>query len=288
MIFEYINNVYYYPFGCNVDIDCSIVQGNHKMPLNRDDRDRVVCKYADYLNINIHNGKSVNLESVLDNDLNFVIEVSVIEFFDVFLFNRLRGIDSGFIEYLENLSDFTDIEIYRMLVAYNQSLMAKYSNISEFIENSDIPKPIAVSVMVCTLDGFYLVTERPAHLAIGGGLSSVSVTGAVEVEDLKHSNPFASCISRELREELNLDISIEDIELLGIGLGERKMQPVVLANVVVDIDYKSIIHDSRNASEYTLEVEGLRALTADGLKKFIEDNNLTEIGKFHIQMLMGK
>lgn len=288
MIFEYIDNVYYYPFGCNVDIDCSIVQGNHKMPLNRDDRDRVVCKYADYLNINIHNGKSVNLESVLVDDLNFVIEVSVIEFFDVFLFNRLRGIDSGFIEYLENLSDFTDIEIYRMLVAYNQSLMAKYSNISEFIENSDIPKPIAVSVMVCTLDGFYLVTERPAHLAIGGGLSSVSVTGAVEVEDLKHSNPFASCISRELREELNLDISIEDIELLGIGLGERKMQPVVLANVVVDIDSKSIIHDSRNASEYTLEVEGLRALTTDGLKKFIEDNNLTEIGKFHIQMLMGK
>ncbi|WP_424116525.1 hypothetical protein [Rothia aeria] len=278
---EYDGEVYFISLKDIESINYSIEQCKYQPAVNNVIRDKIVDKYTSFFDIKIHNGDSVNLDSIfVDKCANF--KVSIIDFFEVFLFNNLRNLNTKFVDYLKNNSEYEILKYYNDLVEYYNIIIDSIEDISHFLQSTYIPKPLAISVMVHTIDDRYLVTKRPMSLALGAGLSSVSVTGAMEIEDFKSSNPFAKCAIRELYEELNVKINPENINVLGIGLGRVKMQPVVIMNAHTELTSKEVINKSLYAEDYGLEVSDLQALDIKDLKIFLKENNFTEIGKFHI------
>ncbi len=287
MIVEYRDGVYFIPFEESKEISCSIVENRMKSPCDKKDRNDIVACYAQFRGINLHNGMSVNLVGIDVTD-KMEIQFSLIEFFDVFVFNNFRSLNYDFIEYLKHNSDYKKIKIYHNLVEYYGLLAEDFNDIDHFLQCAEIPKPVAVSVLVRTADNKYVVTKRPMHLAIGAGLASVSSTGALEVEDFKSSNPFFSCASKELFEELSIEIFPENINVLGIAIGENKLQPVVVINVSTSATSGDVFNKSKNATDYDLEISSLYALSDEELKVFLHSNKFTEVGRFHIESHLNK
>lgn len=287
MLIEYCNGVYFIPFNESKDVVCSIVENRVNSFIDKKVRDDILVNYAKFLEIDLHNGTSVNLVEITVRD-RVEIQFSSIEFFDVFAFNSFRSLNYEFVDYLKRNSGSSEVKQYRNMVNYYSLLTEEFNSIGSFLQNMEIPKPVAISVMVRTVDNKYIVTKRPMHLAIGAGLASVSSTGALEVEDFRSSNPFFNCASRELFEELGIEVSHENMNILGIAIGENKMQPVVVIDAMASIASGDVFNNLKNATDYKLEISNLYVLNREELKVFLLSNKFTEVGRFHIDSQLNK
>lgn len=284
---EYNKKVYFISFENVEGINFSISQNSYHPVVDVAIRDKIVDRYMEFFNISIHNGFSANMDSIFI-DKSIILKVSSIEFFEVFLFNNFRKLDDSFINYLKRNSDYDILKYYYNIVENYNVMIDSNKNINLFLQNASMPKPLAISVMVRTVDNKYLITKRPMSLAVGAGLSSVSVTGAIEMDDFNSPNPFIECANRELYEELNIKVSPENINILGMGVGKIKMQPVIIMNVDTELTSTEVLNKSSNAKEYSLEVSEIQAVDIIDLKKLYEKNNFTEIGGFHIETILQK
>lgn len=87
---------------------------------------------------------------------------------------------------------------------------------------------LAVSVLLHDGKGRCLLAGRSSAVALAPKTISVSVTGALDEDDLKAKDPIRSCAARECMEELGIAVPLEAFHLSGIFIGERKLQPIAL------------------------------------------------------------
>ena len=92
MLIEYCNGVYFIPFNESKDVVCSIVENRVNSFFDKKVRDDILVNYAKFLEIDLHNGTSVNLVEITVRD-KVEIQFSSIEFFDVFAFNSFRSLN---------------------------------------------------------------------------------------------------------------------------------------------------------------------------------------------------
>lgn len=92
---------------------------------------------------------------------------------------------------------------------------------------------LAVSVLLHDREGRCLLAERSGAVALAPKTYSVSVTGALDEQDLKVKDPVRSCTSQECTEELSITLPEESFQLSGIFIGERKLQPSALLSAAL-------------------------------------------------------
>lgn len=133
---------------------------------------------------------------------------------------------------------------------------------------------IAVSILLHTPDGRFLLARRSSAVALSAGSFSVSATGALDERDLHAENPVLSCACREVEEELGLSVHEEDLAFRGIFIGPAKLQPIAL----VDGEVTSFQDISTN-----FEVVELLSVTRAELASD-QDVTMSEASHFHLSL----
>lgn len=152
---------------------------------------------------------------------------------------------------------------------------------SDVLNNINFSNGLAISTLILDHKGKTLLTVRSNKVAISSNFLGVSVTGAVDYSDYDAGDPFKYCIQREAQEELNINLDQENIKLIGIYIGKKKLQPIVIAYATLPLDYT---WDHWQPTEGDFFVENRQHLIVDrnSMSPMINDYQMTEAALFHI------
>lgn len=146
---------------------------------------------------------------------------------------------------------------------------------------------IAISCLITDRKGRILITRRNGTVGISNNFYSTTVTGSVDAADLYKSDPLKECCIREVREELSYELSEQDVVLHTISVGVKKLQPIALADVVID-DVYDVIATLKNTPGFKEENSDFYVINREDLRKFLSDKDtlFTEAGREHLERAM--
>lgn len=162
-----------------------------------------------------YNGSCVRLEAINFNNKQAELAISPINFYDLLTTNLLMNKQVKFLNSALNhrLAAFKDLQKGCLLT------------------NCYLSNAMAVSVMVFDKINSCLVTHRTNNVAISPNKYGVSVTGALDDSDFKANLPIHNCVIREIKEEINIDITTDNIQIRGLFIDTIKCQPTLICDV---------------------------------------------------------
>lgn len=230
-------------------------------------------------NVELFNGINVRLDGVINlNDIS-ELYVSKTSFFDLISTNLLLFNYKKWI----NIVDDKD----KKLIEREKELFdadGKPKNIDDLLTRNYLSNAMAVSVLIFDNNNNYLFAKRNGNVAISANIASVSVTGAIDDVDYLNDNPITSCVKRESFEELGLHISDEQISLRMIVAGEKKLQPIVLCDVLIDENLNDEIVKIMNSITFNNENSNLVVIKKPELLGFVNSNEFTEAAIEHVKL----
>ena len=177
----------------------------------------------------LFNGGTVRLNGIHTTPSNsMVLEIYPLTYFDSLTTNMLYGNYKNKLSQLD-LTKQEDAWIHQIVSNINES---NISSVEDILSNTHLANTLGVSVLVKDITGRYCMVLRNKDLAVGAGLLSVTVTGAIDGTDYKNEDPIISCAQRELKEELGL----EDCTLTPryIAFSKNKLQPICIIDGKID------------------------------------------------------
>lgn len=155
------------------------------------------------------------------------------------------------------------------------------------------PEAVAISVLLHDIDGNVLLAQRTNNVAIGRGIMSTTVTGALEPRDFltekgllsERLDPFCRCALREIEEELGINLQPEQLTTKGLFIGAIKRQPVVLIDGVLDASFTMDNHEfplQGESSDGVQEVQRLYSVAPNEVAEFARQHEMTEAAKYHL------
>jgi len=131
--------------------------------------------------------------------------------------------------------------------------------------------------------GKYGLVSRNQKVAIGKGLMSVTITGAVDGDDYKTADPILSCAKREAKEELGIVIS--DVKVRSIVISSKKLQPIFIVDAVINDTWEKVLTTLSYLTEFTNENESFHIVSEKELMLIAKDYPMTDAARYHITNL---
>lgn len=275
-------------YECKIDKNIEYIKSNStlKLPMTTLDRDRMIEAFASYKGVKYFNDKVVRLENIenLDNKIRFTI--SLIDFYDFLLINVVSAQLEDFVRYLnEKKTYYTLCDEIECLRKY-RSDMLQVKDFSSLIVDGLSSNALAVSVLLADEKGNYLLTQRGAKTGIGEMMQSVTATGAIDEEDFHSMDVVKNCVTRELREELNLCIDEKELQVSAIVAGKSKLQPIVIVNGNVKGSFPKLLERVKDAVDYDYEIHKLIIADRESLKTIIHKQDFTEAVDYHLKSVL--
>ena len=169
---------------------------------------------------------------------------------------------------------------------YQSKVGDDLGSIEKVLANKLLSNDTTVSVMVKDREGNYLLARRGAKVAVGTSLLSTTVTGSVDGDDIDEENPIKNAVIREVEEELHIQPEDIEVEIIGIFMGDIKLQPVFICNAT----YNGVFDDEwlDNSMGLSDENKYFNKLTPEELSNYrVARGRLTEAGVFHLDIIKG-
>lgn len=244
-----------------------------KNTFSEEDRDKLVM-YTKKNTSNLFNGTVVRLDK-FDYNKGYQFHISPLTYFDSLTTNMIFNKYSEKISQLENSVEEKNIkEIIKKI--YDNGI----SSFEEVIDNKYLANTIAVSCLIKDLKENYALVTRNQNVAIGKGLLSVSVTGAVDLNDYDEEDPVLACAKREAREELGITIDV--LPAKAIIISKKKLQPIFIVDAYINETWDNVVKRVYEANDFTQENTGIHIIPKSNLLSFSKGHSMTDAAKYHI------
>lgn len=252
-----------------------------QLPYDSKEKEYIANIYKGNREIDLFNGINVRLENIYDDEENTIFVISKIEFFDFIATNML------FINH-EKWKNGASIERMNILNKGVKKLNEDGwpNDFFDIISRNYISNILAVSVLIRDKEENYLLVKRNYNVAISRGMMSVSVTGSLDGEDYDEINPIISCVVRETKEELGLILENNQVHVNMIVAGEKKLQPIVLCDVVVEQNLHHFV-ENINMDRFLKENIEFVIVKKNKLSCILNEYTFTEAASEHIQLNIG-
>jgi len=228
----------------------------------------------------LFDGANTRVDSIVHEEDGDIITISDITFFDYMSSNILLLHNTKLIEYLE---DRNEKELIDKLIEFYEKCDS-LSQISDILNSKWMANLAAVSVLICDRNGKYGVVKRGDRTAVSAGFWAVSVTGCIENNDFQKQNPIVECCIRETKEELNITLYPENVNIRGISFDKKKLQPIIICDAQVEDTWEDMIGKAIDGTEYALEVSGIYPIEQSELDKILQYSNMTAASRVHMQL----
>lgn len=215
-------------------------------------------------------GSAVRLESVQVGDGQVGLMLSETSFYQLLVSNLLVG------RPVESLLKVGDVALREKALAVATVKVAA----EDVLDRPWMANALAVSVLIRDSNGDFLLVHRGSSLAVGAGLWGVSASGGVEAEDLRSGNPIANTVIREVEEELGLKVALDDVQVDGLFIGDKKLQPVMLCTVTLSEPLGPLL--PLEGVDSDLEIASQVLVAKGDLKKYAERKRMSEAARFQI------
>jgi len=279
---EYLNNVYEINIANNYSIN-KLSNTEFNSTLNDEEIRRLIFLSSN--KSNIFNGSAVRLDKIENIENQISLHLSEVSFFDFMTSNMVYMSYNNLISKLEK--DYNAKEDVVLLNKVKNNIEDKGipDSFDSVLINKGLANIIAISVLVEDSIGNYGLVRRTSNLAIGSNLLSVTVTGSIDGIDFQENNPILSCVKRELKEEINIEV--EKIEFNSIAISKKKLQPIFILNCKIPQKWDDIIHLVKKADDYQKEIKEFYSIPKEFVIDFIEDEHLTDAGKYHLNKVIN-
>lgn len=254
---------------------------NYHSIFTREERDTVVNIYSRGTNMELYDGCSIRLDSISKDNDKTTLAISKVSFYDFIATNVL----------LEKY----DIILKKCSSKYEEELVTRLKNridedeviecIDLILSRNYLSNVLAISIVLEDREGNVLLVKRGANVAVASNIVGVSVTGVIDESDYEAKNPFLNCALREIKEELGIEVAVDDVCIHSLVAGTKRLQPVVLCNVVYDGLLSDILSKLHKTDDFYKENKQAMILTKEELKKSIDSFVLTEAGEEHLRIV---
>lgn len=215
-------------------------------------------------------GSAVRLEGVQVGDGQVGLMLSETSFYQLLVSNLLVG------RPVESLLIVGDVALREKALAVATVKVAA----EDVLGTPWLANALSVSVLVRDSNGDFLLVHRGSSLAVGAGLWGVSASGGLEVADLASENPVAHAAVREVEEELGLKVALDDVQVDGLFIGDKKLQPIMLCTVTLDEPLGPLL--PLQGVDSDLEIASQVLVAKGDLKKYTERKRMSEAARFQI------
>ena len=231
----------------NKKVLSNIIDSTFKSIFNKEELDRLLKKY--YKNKTLFNALSFRLENIQVNKNNINLTLSKSDFYSLLTSNLLL-----------NKVEEVDME---------------YKKDSDILTNKSFSNNIAVSILIKDSNANFLLTKRSNNLAVGSSLISVSATGSFDyIEGISDFKQLVfSIVQKEVYEELNIKINIENLNIDGLFIGSKKVQPILICSVKLNEPF--------SITTKNFEVDYVKIVNRKELGKYL-NSPMTEASRFQI------
>lgn len=231
----------------NKKISFNIIDSTFKSIFNKEEVEQLLKKY--YKNKILFNSLSFRLENIQVNKNQVNLTVSKSDFYSLLTSNLLLNkVEELNIEYFKN---------------------------SDILTNKSFSNNIAVSILIQDSNSNFLLTKRSNNLAVASSLISVSATGSFDyIEGISDFKQLVfSIVQKEVYEELNIKINIENLNIDGLFIGSKKVQPILICSVKLNEPF--------SITTKNFEVDYVKIVNRKELGKYL-NSPITEASKFQI------
>ena len=231
----------------NKKIYFNIIDSTFKSIFNKEEVEQLLKKY--YKNKILFNSLSFRLENIQVNKNQVNLTVSKSDFYSLLTSNLLLNkVEELNIEYFKN---------------------------SDILTNKSFSNNIAVSILIQDSNSNFLLTKRSNNLAVASSLISVSATGSFDyIEGISDFKQLVfSIVQKEVYEELNIKINIENLNIDGLFIGSKKVQPILICSVKLNEPF--------SITTKNFEVDYVKIVNRKELGKYL-NSPITEASKFQI------
>ena len=160
-------------------------------------------------------------------------------------------------------------------------------SVKSILQRNYLANTLAVSLLIQDRLGRFLLTKRNNAVGISSGFVSVTVTGAIDENDYLEQDPFRNCCQRELYEEMGYEMDRNLINPFMVVCGEKKLQPIVLANAIVD-DITEVTSKIVQHQDFALENSGFSICSKLQLSTLLSDRRIriTEAARTHLESVI--
>ena len=151
----------------------------------------------------------------------------------------------------------------------------EYKKDSDILTNKSFSNNIAVSILIKDSNSNFLLTKRSNNLAVGSSLISVSATESFDyIEGISDFKQLVfSIVQKEVYEELNIKINIENLNIDGLFIGSKKVQPILICSVKLNEPF--------SITTKNFEVDYAKIVNRKELGKYL-NSPMTEASRFQI------
>lgn len=265
------------------DIEYIKSESTLRLPITDYARERMIKAFASYKGVDYFNGKVVRLEKIEDKDGKVQLTLSLIDFFDFLVINIISAQLEGFVQYLkENEIYYTLCDEIERLKQYRKAML-QVTDFASLIGEGHSSNALAISVLLTDDKGDYLLTQRSLKTGISEMMHSVTATGAIEENDYYSLDAIRNCVIRELKEELNLCVDQENLRIVAIVAGKKKLQPVVIVNGNVKGSFCKLLEKVNDAVDFSYEVQKLIISDKEALETIFYNEKFTEAIEYHLK-----
>lgn len=236
---------------------------------------------------NVFNGICVRMDKII----NGKCYLSKVGFYD-FLVSNLTYLPTN-----KNLMSTFDImrcyifdSEFRSVISLESRIRTRidgYERIKSFedvLAIDELANIITVSILLEDSNGDLLLVKRGNKVAVSSGTYAVSAAGSVAENDLTESNPFLSCATRELREELGLEVSLRCTDVV---ISRQKLQPAVLFHGNLSVPFIDVLEKMRNADDFKEENESLFVVPKNRVMGLVHRMQFTDVAAYQLFQASG-
>jgi|GEM_PF-1697466 len=256
-----------------------------KNELTTEEREIVVNFYSSRNNSKPFNGISVRLDDVVITEEDKLdLTISRVEFFDFLSTNlSIYPANSPILSFRNVLLAVRRWWRTFDLITKVKNAVDKYGNIKSFIDVvkiKSLANIITVSILIVDSENKLGIVKRSKKVAISSGHFSVTAAGTLSQEDYETYNPFLSCITREVEEELNL----KGIEIVfdEVIISKQKLQPVFCFNAKIDERWEDMIDNIKLAKDFSFETNSIFAVPVNKAIPFVAHTIMTDASAYQI------
>lgn len=241
--------------------------------------DDLIALCKNVFNRSFTNGIGVRLDYCNQENQASIVGLSEVRFFD-FLLSNFALLNYEKLLLSASASQARSLKRLKERFTYD----GNPDSVGSILQREYLANTLAVSFLISDRAGQFLLTKRNATVGISSGFVSVTVTGAIDDNDYSAEDPFRNCCQRELLEEMDYMIDRCAITPFMIVCGEKKLQPIVLANAQVE-SISEIVERITAHKGFSIENSGYAIYNRDDISHLLADGNvrITEAARTHLE-----
>lgn len=292
-------SVFDYPKNNHWDFEL-IGESDFKFPFPDTVMHQVARYYADKVGGPAYNSPCVCIENVQEvSDYTTRIALSTGDFYHFLLANvigreAIEGRDSDIVRTFKEMGAPEDVLDATVLLGRRfKKARNTIESFTDCCRQMLLPNVVALSIFVRDKNDNFLVSQRTSNVVIAKNMGGVTSTGTLELMDCvtyategRNIDPFCAAAQRELAEETEFKhVADSAFTLRGLMIGQAKLQPVAIVDVVVDEDLSGYMSSEPCGSdESEPELARIMAVPREYLQKLVFTYDMTEAASYHMLM----